>query len=182
VASFQRKTLPTIREIHGNCLSLDSILIDGFLHWTRKNPFGLIIVLNAAGAAEGDLFYDDGETIDTIGPKTYYFATFRWSSAERKLTITVEQNNYAPMSNLFLDTLTIYGLDNVPATVTSGDKEFHPKTRPQTQIVEITGLRLSMSDSHTITWSETELLTISPMPILTTDPKYRVDCFPDPSN
>ena len=142
----------------------------------------MIIVLNAAGTAEGDLFYDDGETINTIEPKAYYFAAFRWSNAERKLTITVEQNSYASMSTLFLDTLTIYGLDNVPATVNYGDKEFHPKTRPQTQIVEITGLRLSMSESHTITWTEAESSTISPMPILATDPKYRVDCFPDPSN
>ena len=180
MALFQRKNLPTIHEIHGNCLT--RVSIEEFLRRYRKNPFGLTIVLNAAGAAEGDLFYDDGETIDTIGPKAYYFAKFRWSSAERQLTITVEQNNYSPMSNLSLDTLTIYGLDNVPATVTYKDKEFHPKTRPQTQIVEITGLRLSMSENHTITWSETELLTISPMPILTTDPKYRVDCFPDPSN
>ncbi|CAF1261434.1 unnamed protein product, partial [Rotaria sordida] len=48
--------------------------------YSRTKPFGLIIVLNANGQAEGDLFYDDGESLDTIDSESYYYASFTWSS------------------------------------------------------------------------------------------------------
>ena len=31
---------------------------------SRKNPFSLLVALDGGGAAEGDLFLDDGEAIE----------------------------------------------------------------------------------------------------------------------
>jgi hypothetical protein len=96
----------------------------------RKNPFGLIIVLNGQGNADGDLFFDDGESIDTIGNKSYFYAKYRWSSSERQLSIEVLENHYPAMSLLLLDTLSIYGLDEVPSVINVNQREFQPRFRP----------------------------------------------------
>ncbi len=141
----------------------------------------MIIILNSNGNAEGDLFCDDGESIDTIGSKSYYYSTYKWSTSENRLTINIIENNYSQMSNLILDSLTIYGLENIPDIINVNDKQLHPKTRPHTQIVDVQGLDLSMTQNYTLTWTTTNTLTIEPPAILLTDPKYRVDCHPDPS-
>lgn len=142
----------------------------------RKNPFGLIIVLNNQGNAEGDLFFDDGESIDTVGNKSYFYAKYRWSSSDRQLTIRVLENSYPEMSHLLLDTLSIYGLEEIPSVINVNQREFQARFRPSTQIVHLTGLALRMDRNVTLTWPNTRLMPIE----LTTEEKYRVDCFPDP--
>ncbi|CAF1510774.1 unnamed protein product [Rotaria sp. Silwood1] len=118
---------------------------------SREQPFGLTIVIDSNGNADGDLFYDDGESIDTVGSKTYFYATFHWSSKDGQLTMNIDQNNYSHMSNLILDSLTFYGLDSIPATIHVKGKQFRPVVRPNTNIVEITGLGLSMGENHVFT-------------------------------
>ncbi|CAF1493301.1 unnamed protein product, partial [Rotaria sordida] len=103
----------------------------------RENPFGLIIVLNSNGNAEGDLFYDDGESIDTIGSKTYFFATYKWSMNDRQLFINVIENNYGHMVNLTLNSLMIYGLDRIPITTNVDGNELLPLIQRRQQIIEI---------------------------------------------
>jgi hypothetical protein len=85
------------------------------------------------------------------------------------------------MSNLILDSLVIYGLYETPTTINVYNKQFKPIIRPQTDIIEIKGLRLSMNQNHTITWPIAENTTIKTPDFVYSDPKYRVDCFPDPS-
>ncbi|CAF0846134.1 unnamed protein product [Adineta steineri] len=149
---------------------------------SRLRPFGLIIAVDANGNAEGDIFSDDGESIDTIESKSYYSATYKWSTKENKLTINVVDNNYSQMSNLILDSLAIYGLDDIPAVINIADKQVHPKIRPHTQIVDVNGLGLSMTQNYVLTWTTTETITIEPPPALLTEAKYRVDCHPDPDS
>jgi maltase-glucoamylase len=43
--------------------------------FSRQKPFGLIVALNEDGEARGDLFYDDGESLDFKAGR-YYFSTF----------------------------------------------------------------------------------------------------------
>jgi hypothetical protein len=155
-----------------SCFHADALLC-------REKPFGLIIVLDSNGNAAGDLFYDDGESIDTIGSKSYFYATYTWSKAQNELSISVKENNYPQMANLILDSLTIYGLDNIPETLTVAANTFHPHTRPYTQIVEVTDLGLAMDKSHSIKWSLSNTSTIDVIEIPTSDPKYRIDCHPD---
>jgi hypothetical protein len=116
------------------------------------NPFGLIIIVDSNGNAEGDLFYDDGETIDTIEKNLYFYAKYKWSSNKCQLNIEILQNNYIQMSNLILDSLSIYGLNQVPLNINVNNKQVSSIMRSQTQIIDITGLELSMSSNYTIIW------------------------------
>ncbi len=146
----------------------------------RTNPFGLIIILNSNGNAQGDLFSDDGESIDTIERKSYYYSTFQWSSSNQQLTMNIIQNNYSNMSHLILDTIAIYGLKHIPTIINVNNKHVYAKVRPYTEIVDIIDIGLPMNKSYTFTWSNTTSMNIESPKILSTNPKYRVDCFPDP--
>jgi hypothetical protein len=81
------------------------------------------------------------------------------------------------MSKKILDTLTIYGLDTIPDQIIVNNKQFQPKQRPNTQIIDVIGLGLSMSQSYTLTWTKSSQSSV----ILRTEFKYRVDCHPEPS-
>ncbi|UJR29922.1 hypothetical protein I4U23_017469 [Adineta vaga] len=148
--------------------------------YSRMNPFGLTIVLNSNGNAQGDLFYDDGDSIDTIGSKSYYYSTFQWSSMKKQLTIDIIVNNYSQMSNLVLDTITIYGLKHIPTIINVNNQQFIVKIRPFTEIVDIIGLRLPMNQNYSFTWSNTTKINTELPEYILKDPKYRVDCYPDP--
>ncbi|CAF3661960.1 unnamed protein product [Adineta steineri] len=120
--------------------------------YSRMNPFNLIIVLDSNGNAEGDLFYDDGETIETIETNGYFYAIYKWSSQCRQLKIEIIKNNYAQMSNLILNSLTFYGLREVSSNITVNGKQMPVIQRSQTQIMEVIELGLSMSKNYTLMW------------------------------
>lgn len=46
------------------------------LFFSRQNDFNLIVALSDSEEAEGDLFWDDGESIDTINNKRYSHIRF----------------------------------------------------------------------------------------------------------
>lgn len=64
--------------------------------------------------------------------------------------MNVVHNNYTQMSNLSLDSLIFYGLDPIPSALSVGGKSIHPTIRPNTRIVEFSGLGLSMAQNHSI--------------------------------
>ncbi|NXP99766.1 MGA protein, partial [Vidua macroura] len=47
---------------------------------SRLNPFGLIIALDEQGQASGSLFWDDGDSIDTIEKENYFLAKYTFSN------------------------------------------------------------------------------------------------------
>ncbi|KAM6946338.1 sucrase-isomaltase, intestinal [Aplochiton taeniatus] len=53
--------------------------------YSRKNPLGLIVALSNSGAAQGSLFWDDGEGIDTYKKGQYLHATFTASAVSWKV-------------------------------------------------------------------------------------------------
>ncbi|CAF0888566.1 unnamed protein product [Rotaria sordida] len=64
--------------------------------------------------------------------RLYFYSKFQWSSSKKQLTINVIENNYSHMSNLILDTITIYGLKYIPIPINLNNKQFNPKIRPFT--------------------------------------------------
>ncbi|XP_074862416.1 sucrase-isomaltase, intestinal-like [Carettochelys insculpta] len=46
---------------------------------SRQNPFGLIIALDDQGAASGSLFWDDGDSIDSIERELYFLVKYAFS-------------------------------------------------------------------------------------------------------
>ena len=140
----------------------------------------MIVVLNENGDANGDLFYDDGESIDSIESNQFFYAIFEWSQTKRQLFINVKSTTHTLMSNMSLNNIAIYGILDVPKMVNVDGKLHTPKLRSNSQIVDLLDLGLAMNENHTLSWSPIEfpsdLIVETPLK----EPKYRVDCHPDP--
>ncbi|XP_066295669.1 sucrase-isomaltase, intestinal-like [Branchiostoma lanceolatum] len=50
--------------------------------YSRKNPMGLLVAMDDSSAASGTLFWDDGESIDSVERQDYVFINFKASSTE----------------------------------------------------------------------------------------------------
>lgn len=79
---------------------------------SRNNPFALLIALDPSGNAQGDIFLDDGESLDPI--VQYSFVTFTVSSGTLKATV-VHNSRFTPTPPL--GGVTVYGVQSAPASV-----------------------------------------------------------------
>nr|XP_060635574.1 sucrase-isomaltase, intestinal-like [Anolis sagrei ordinatus] len=50
---------------------------------SRLNPFGLIVALNEQGEASGSLFWDDGESVDTVTNGNYFLAKYTYREVSK---------------------------------------------------------------------------------------------------
>ncbi|XP_046463507.1 sucrase-isomaltase, intestinal-like isoform X2 [Daphnia pulex] len=97
---------------------------------SRQNNFTMIVALNSDNAAAGDLFWDDGETINTVTNNQYYHIRFSYAetlnndiAVEGVLTMEVQTNttSLTGLENLKMDSMSIFGLSKTPTSVDTGD-------------------------------------------------------------
>ncbi|XP_060236113.1 probable maltase-glucoamylase 2 isoform X2 [Meriones unguiculatus] len=80
-------------------------------HYSRQNFMGLTVALDDNGKAEGQLFWDDGQSIDTYEKGNYLLTTF--IAAQNTLKIQVLHNQYLSDSNaLKIGYIRIWGLNS----------------------------------------------------------------------
>ncbi|KAM6146785.1 sucrase-isomaltase, intestinal-like [Phoenicopterus ruber ruber] len=82
---------------------------------SRLNPFGLIIALDEQGEASGSLFWDDGDSVDTIEKENYFLAKYTYSEGNLKTEIL--KNGYRGADTLKYNKITILGLKLTPHAV-----------------------------------------------------------------
>lgn len=164
-------------------------------HFSRKNNFGLIIALDEFGSANGELFYDDGDSIDSIQNKEYYHATYKFEQNE--LTMKLVNNEYSEMQNLKMSDLRILGFSNKYRLDQNNLKVFVQKSNDEEMIelelenliikdneVVVTNLGLEMTQEFKIKFKvnsiPTDLTAVDPVEIY--DALKRVDCHPEPGS
>lgn len=54
---------------------------------SRRNPFFLTVALTAGGWAHGDLFWDDGDSLDTFEKGNYCYVIFVAGQVKKKKKI-----------------------------------------------------------------------------------------------
>ncbi|KAM8769539.1 sucrase-isomaltase, intestinal isoform 2-T2 [Acanthopagrus schlegelii] len=125
---------------------------------SRKNKLGLIVALSDSGTAQGSLFWDDGEGIDTVKKAEYLLTSF--SAQSNTLTNQVTHNGLLPADKLTLGVVKVWGAGSVQfthATLTKADGSQHP-LKPQhnldTQelIIDATTLSVPVDQGFTLTW------------------------------
>lgn len=52
-------------------------------NFSRQNPLGLIVALDDNFSSQGDLFWDDGESIDTVNAGDYHYSTFSFENVSK---------------------------------------------------------------------------------------------------
>ncbi|XP_074859780.1 sucrase-isomaltase, intestinal isoform X2 [Carettochelys insculpta] len=139
---------------------------------SRQNSMGLTVALDDNGVAQGQLFWDDGISIDTYENGSYFLAKF--SASQNVLEIKVQHNGYTDPNNLKFSELQILGVPSVPSAVTVKQNgvtvpSLHSISYNGTkQVLHVTGLQLDLGKPYTVEWS---------IPVVEDNEKF--NCYPD---
>ncbi len=118
---------------------------------SRKKPFFLIIALDKKEEAKGTLFWDDGESIDTLERYNYNLFVFIFNS--KGLKITSWPYGYSEMDRqVKLEDIKIFGMNKQPTRILWNGQALMPTTQwtydDQRKILSMTRLALDMSNTH----------------------------------
>lgn len=120
---------------------------------SRSKPMYLIVALDAQQTAEGTLFWDDGESIDTYETSKYNYISFYYSSS--RLTIEPWTFKYPDMDkSIVLDEIKIFGLNKQPTRIVRNGQELTSNTQwtfdSDNKVLYLKNLSLRFSDTHKI--------------------------------
>ncbi|KAJ8028752.1 Maltase-glucoamylase, intestinal [Holothuria leucospilota] len=107
---------------------------------SRTNPMGLIIALDNAGEADGDLYWDDGDEAALLSVR--YIAILKVVFLQNTLTNTITTNNYSEADSLTWGTLRVLGLTSVSSVTINGSNHgsfsFNSSTKVRTPTTKFT--------------------------------------------
>ncbi|KAJ8345396.1 hypothetical protein SKAU_G00295890 [Synaphobranchus kaupii] len=117
---------------------------------SRTNPFLLTVALSAEGWARGELFWDDGDSLDTFEMGDYSYLLF--IAGEATLVSQPLKTNGA-LDGLVLGEVRIFGVPSPPLDVwVNGERLRDFSYRSDTQVLTVPSLVLPMAESFTMHW------------------------------
>ncbi|XP_028817377.1 maltase-glucoamylase, intestinal isoform X2 [Denticeps clupeoides] len=141
--------------------------------YSRRSPMGLIIALDDNNSASGELFWDDGDSRDTVSSGAHIH--YQFTVINGTLTMQVLTNGYTDPNNIEFEDITILGVTKRPNEVTVTHNSI---TTPAADfqydegkmVLRITGLALALGQSYTVKWDSV-------------NPEFeRFDCYPGESS
>ena len=107
----------------------------------------LLASLDSNEEATGILFWDDGESLDSVSAGRFFLG--RISIEDRALTMTVEMDGYVEVQSLFISRVVILGIEHsVGAIIVNGEE--HWDWSFQNGGLDITHLHISVNDNFEI--------------------------------
>ncbi|XP_024127392.1 lysosomal alpha-glucosidase [Oryzias melastigma] len=117
---------------------------------SHRKPFFLTAALSADGSARGDLFWDDGESLDTFEMQNYSYIIF--TAAQFQIVSEPLKLNGA-LDSLVLGGVQVFGVDSPPLYVLANGEKVHDFVyQANTKVLTVTRLALPMSKPFTIQW------------------------------
>ncbi|KAM3598379.1 uncharacterized protein V6R79_017239 [Siganus canaliculatus] len=118
---------------------------------SRRNPFFLTVALSAGGWARGDLFWDDGDSLDTFEMGNYCYLLFIAGQCQ-VVSDPVRLNG--ALDGLVLGGLQVFGVPSPPLYVLANGEKVRDFTyRTDTKVLTVAGLTLPMSKIFTVQWT-----------------------------
>ncbi|KAH0624124.1 hypothetical protein JD844_007538 [Phrynosoma platyrhinos] len=125
---------------------------------SRLNPMGLTIALDDKGEAQGQLYWDDGISIDAYENDLYLFHTFK--ASQNVLDITVDHQGYVDPNNLIFGEIKVLGVaSDIPPTLLVYQNGVPiPSTHivnydSSTQVLHVTDLHLQLGQAYSLSWA-----------------------------
>ncbi|XP_073692479.1 sucrase-isomaltase, intestinal-like [Garra rufa] len=125
--------------------------------YSRRNPMGLLIALDDNKAASGELFWDDGDSRDTVLSGSYIH--YQFSLANDVLTLHVTHNGYKDPNSLKFENITVMGMTSAPGSVFVSDgittialsesQVYYDSTK---QVMYLRNLELELGKDYKINW------------------------------
>lgn len=120
--------------------------------FSRKNIFKLMVALKKNGnaySASGNLFWDDGDSINTTASNNYYYSTVTFERNVLKMTIS---GNPTVVSDLKIGLIDILGYDGKTNASVNGVSLTTSYDR-KTNVLSLTNLKLPLSQNVSISFS-----------------------------
>lgn len=128
--------------------------------YSRLRPMGLIIALDDNKAASGELFWDDGDSRDTVSSGSNI--RYQFSVVNSILSMDVVHNGYTDPNNLKFEDITVMGVTTAPTLVLVSDgtasyalSESQVNYDSTKQVIHLTNLELELGKSYTVQWEAT---------------------------
>ncbi|XP_058510602.1 lysosomal alpha-glucosidase-like isoform X1 [Solea solea] len=118
---------------------------------SRRNPFFLTVALSAGGWAWGDLFWDDGDSLDTYKTQDYCYVIF---TAGQSQVVSDPLMLNGALDELVLGGLQVFGVPSPPRYVlANGEKVSDFMYHSDTKVLTVTKLTLPMAKVFTVQWA-----------------------------
>uniref|UniRef100_A0AAY4C5J9 Glucosidase, alpha n=1 Tax=Denticeps clupeoides TaxID=299321 RepID=A0AAY4C5J9_9TELE len=111
-------------------------------------PLHLVCALSRGGLAEGRLYWDDGETVDTYENDQYAYIRFR---VEQNMMTSEVLHSHVEATYITVETVSFYGVKTEPVKVTVNSQEATFSYRTN-QVLTVIDLGLNLSQNFTISW------------------------------
>ncbi|XP_072549705.1 lysosomal alpha-glucosidase isoform X2 [Salminus brasiliensis] len=129
---------------------------------SRSNPFLLTVALSSEGWARGELFWDDGESLDTFEHGDYSFIIF--IAGQSQLVSEPVKVNGA-LDGLVLGEVRVFGVSTPPSGVWANGKKVQDYSyRTDTKVLTVSSLSLLMSETFTVQWAASDITNTSHLP------------------
>ncbi|XP_013863590.1 maltase-glucoamylase, intestinal [Austrofundulus limnaeus] len=145
---------------------------------SRRNPMGLLITLDDNNQAAGELFWDDGDSRDTV--KNGNHIHYKFSVDNGVLNMQVTRAGYRDPNNLKFENITVLGMPHPPTSVsvTHVDAGSHSKTTTvlpninvhhdgAKEVLFLHGLSLMLGETYLVQWD------------VKAEDYHRFDCHPE---
>ncbi|KAM8798466.1 lysosomal alpha-glucosidase-like [Eudromia elegans] len=115
---------------------------------SRGNPLRLIVALSQHGTAWGDLFWDDGESLDTFERGSYSYLVF---NVTQNVFSSIVLHTSAEATGVVIDTLSVFGVRDPPSKVLLDGQE-KPFSYLDTQVLTVSGLGRGLAQGFSLRW------------------------------
>lgn len=117
---------------------------------SRKKKFGLFVAPDTQGKSKGELFWDDGVSLDSI--KSGKFTHLIFMATEQNVTSQVLRSGYTLAAGMYLGHAIICGVQKCPSHATANGKPVKFQCESTSQILNITNIALSLHHPLNISW------------------------------
>eukprot|EP00106_Octopus_bimaculoides_P008930 XP_014776372.1 PREDICTED: lysosomal alpha-glucosidase-like [Octopus bimaculoides] len=117
---------------------------------SRKNPFTLLFALNASGKAFGELYWDDGESLNSVPNGVYNMIHF--FANKTSLYNSVIKAAYLK-EQMTLRNVTIFGIPSQPTSVRFNRFSVPFSFQPHTKVLYVPRLNSNLLVPFQLTWS-----------------------------
>eukprot|EP01112_Ceratiomyxa_fruticulosa_P012496 TRINITY_DN3460_c0_g1_i1.p1 TRINITY_DN3460_c0_g1~~TRINITY_DN3460_c0_g1_i1.p1 ORF type:complete len:854 (+),score=189.03 TRINITY_DN3460_c0_g1_i1:554-3115(+) len=116
----------------------------------RKNPYSLVVALDQNGNSAGTLFIDDGESLDTVANGKYTLIAYQ--VIKNSLTNNIRKNGYSGVSSLYLNTVSVYGVQQAVTVVTLNNQKVPFTYSSKVLRLDVNGLNLGIDELFDLAW------------------------------
>ncbi|KAI5097402.1 lysosomal alpha-glucosidase isoform X1, partial [Silurus meridionalis] len=117
---------------------------------SRRNPMVLIVALSSQGWAKGDLFWDDGDSLDTFEHGDYSYVIF--TAGQSQLVGEPIKLNGA-LDGLTVAEIRVFGVATPPTGVwANGERVYNFSYETDNKVLTVISLSLPISETFTVQW------------------------------